>query len=59
MKTLVGIVSYVHRATPSHMQHLTYTRFLETMHTAFMLRQLYYLTILGFGDTATILKTDW
>ncbi|CAL1703620.1 unnamed protein product [Somion occarium] len=33
--------------------------FLETIHTVFMLRQIYYLTIVGFGDIAIITTVDW
>ncbi|CAL1703731.1 unnamed protein product [Somion occarium] len=32
---------------------------LETVHTAFMLRQIYYYTIIGFGDFVAISKIDW
>ncbi|KAK7691493.1 hypothetical protein QCA50_004892 [Cerrena zonata] len=32
---------------------------LETFHTAFMLRQLYYLTITGFGDFDVLGRIDW
>ncbi|KAK7693110.1 hypothetical protein QCA50_002676 [Cerrena zonata] len=32
---------------------------LETVHTAFMLRQIYYYTIISFGDFESIAKIDW
>lgn len=34
-------------------------RILETVHTAFMLRQIYYYTIISFGDYEGIAKIDW
>ena len=34
-------------------------RVLETLHTAFMLRQIYYYTIISFGDYEGIAKIDW
>lgn len=35
------------------------SRVLETAHTVFMLRQVYYLSILGFGREDVIQKFDW
>lgn len=35
------------------------SRTLETVHTAFMLRQIYYYTIISFGDFEGIARIDW
>ena len=34
-------------------------RILETMHTGFVLRILYYIVIISFGDGEKLAKIDW
>lgn len=50
---------YLHFTGADLMFTLIHVRILETVHTAFMLRQIYYYTIIGFGDFVAISKIDW
>ena len=39
--------------------HAPLFRVLETMHTGFVLRILYYIVIISFGDGEKLAKIDW
>ncbi|KAK7689076.1 hypothetical protein QCA50_007767 [Cerrena zonata] len=38
---------------------VTIVAILETIHTIFIIRQMYYLTVIGFGDSSIVQTFDW